>query len=166
MIKIRNSVFETNSSSTHSICIVKRNNDWEKELPKELIFKHEEYGWKECIYRDTQNKANYLYEAICALYDDKEKNKILEHIAEILYKYGVAVSFEPEKKDEYGFSYGYIDHPYGLNDFVKSVCTKEKKLLRYLFSEKSFVMTGNDNDGTDINIYVDYKHDEYYKDLY
>ena len=48
-------------------------------------------------------------------------------------------------------------------EFVEAVCSDEDRLLRYLFSDKSFIMTGNDNDGTTPHINVDYEHEEYEK---
>lgn len=163
MLQIRNGVFETNSSSTHSICIGRRNIDWKNSLPKELIFKHEEYGWEEKIYYDTQNKANYLYQAICDIFSKPERNKLTDHIAKVLLKYDVFAEFEADRSNEFGLKYGDIDHPYDLIEFIQSVCKSEKKLLRYLFSDESFVMTGNDNTDTSVDFHVDYKHDEYYK---
>ena len=41
--KIRQSVFETNSSSTHSICIA---TDTTIDFPKSLHFEFGEFGWE------------------------------------------------------------------------------------------------------------------------
>lgn len=168
MRQIRMNVFETNSSSTHSICISKQNRDIPEELPKLLIFRHAEFGWDHMTYHDTQNKANYLYQAIYDLYrynifTREEYNKILTKIADILIKYDVMTEFDPVQKDAYGIEYGYIDHAEELGDFIRWICRGEKKLLRYLFSGKSFIVTGNDNEGHDVKIHVDYKCDKFYK---
>ena len=42
MINVRQSVFETNSSSMHSICIAKQNN---YDIPSTLHFDFGEFGW-------------------------------------------------------------------------------------------------------------------------
>ena len=57
----------------------------------------------------------------------------------------------------------YVDHGNEAKEFVDAVCTDENKLLHYLFSKKSYVETGNDNDDYDVSINVDYPHEEYYK---
>ena len=168
MRQIRMNVFETNSSSTHSICISRQNHEIPEELPKVLIFRHGEYGWDYKTYNDTQNKANYLYQAIYDLqkygyYTKTEYNKMLAHISDVLFKHGVTAGFEDEIKNEYGMEYGYVDHAEELNDFIRGMCLGEKKLLRYLFSENSFIITGNDNSDDDVTIHVDYKCDKFYK---
>ena len=61
------------------------------------------------------------------------------------------------------FNKGYIDHGREAEDFVKAVCSDEDTLLHYLFSDKSYVKTGNDNDDEDVDIHVDYPHKEFYK---
>ena len=57
MIQIRSNVFETNSSSTHSICIQKKPVDADYSY---IAFHAGEYGWEERIV----NLGNYLYTAI------------------------------------------------------------------------------------------------------
>ena len=165
MKKIRSNVFETNSSSVHSICITKNNKDLLKNAPKELHFNHGDYGWYKNIYYDTQNKANYLYQVICdiCLYSVRDKSLYLNKISKILMKYDIMPVFHDKEVDEYGFEIGNVDHPFDLIDWVESLCRSERKLLRYLFSEESFIMTGNDKSDDDVNINVDYKHEEYYK---
>lgn len=158
MLSIRKNVFETNSSSTHSICITQqriRN----LKVPKKLIFKLGEFGWEDAILNTPEEKASYLYTAICSLKDEKDRKKIINKIYTELWTYGVEAVFCPETSDEYG----YIDHVYGLEDFLSKILTNSKRMVRYLFLEESFVHTGNDNDGTDISINVPYKHEEYYK---
>ena len=63
---------------------------------------------------------------------------------ETLGKYGVYCKFKPKKKDEYGFTEGYIDHVEDVGDFLRAVLHNENRLLRYLFGD-SFILTGNDN---------------------
>lgn len=156
MIKIRRSVFETNSSSTHSICITRSN--LELELPEKVIFDVGEFGWQEEKYSDVNEKASYLYTAILELYDKKEQQKLINFIVKTLNKNNVDYTFEPV-----GDKFYYIDHCSELRKLVDLICHSEKRLLRYLFSEESFILTGNDNDDTDVDINVTYKHESYYK---
>jgi hypothetical protein len=141
--QIRRSVFETNSSSTHAICITKEDVDI-SNLPNHVTFTHGEFGWENDEYSDLYSKASYLYQAICDCYfDDKAgKEEVIDKITKMLCDYGISCDFEPDMDKEYGD--GYIDHGNETIDFVKAVLEDSDRLLRYLFGN-SFVVTGNDN---------------------
>ena len=65
MIQIRDNVFETNSSSTHSLCISKEKFD-PKNIPEYLnITADEDFGWRRDTYSTAEEKANYIYEVMC-----------------------------------------------------------------------------------------------------
>lgn len=167
-IQVRQGLFETNSSSVHSITITKQ----PKNLiyPKILIFDKGNYGWERDNYIYTEEKASYLWESIkYTLPDGKNKNlveynKALDSITEILKSVGVKAVFKynnPKyKKSKWGNYYefydkkgneddGYIDHSNELITFVKEVCFDKNKLLGFLFSENSYIETGNDNEDND-----------------
>ena len=140
--QIRRSCFETNSSSTHAICITKRKID-KDNLPSEVEFKHDEFGWEFRVHEDILTKASDLY----TYENDKRKNNYINWIYEVLGKYGIECNFDTKDKDEDGFSVGYIDHVFETRDFVNAVMNNENRLLRYLFGE-SKIITGNDNSET------------------
>ena len=135
MVQVRNGVFETNSSSTHSICISKK----PVQIPKDytIHFNLGEYGWEHECRGDT---ANYLYTAIC------EDPHLIEKLKQMLDKMGVKYKFEKPKKDSWGLVKGYVDHSEGLVDFLTAVLSDEDLLARYLFGGDSCIYTGNDND--------------------
>ena len=61
--QIRRGVFETNSSSVHSISIIK--DDFKGSLPKKFIIDCDgEFGWEVDTFDDSSSKAAYLYQAI------------------------------------------------------------------------------------------------------
>lgn len=172
--QVRKGVFETNSSSTHAICIATED---VLNIPKSIDFGFGEFGW-ECRVRNTmQDRANYLYTAIghvSKTFD--ELHKYLTFIYETLSKNGVEDIYmdnyeiyvsnwndKVEIMPSVDFNKGYIDHGGEAEDFVKAVCSDEDTLLHYLFSDKSYVETGNDNDDEDVDIHVDYSHKEFYK---
>lgn len=160
MIKIRRNVFETNSSSTHSICITRQK--LLEELPDSVDFKLGQFGWEPKIYTQTKDKASYLYTAICQIGEYNKtfpKKQYIDNIVKFLDKNNVKYDFEDPKS----VSSFYIDHVSELDEFVRLVCHSEKRLLKYLFSENSFIITGNDNDDSDVGIGVNYEHEEYYK---
>lgn len=166
MKQIRKGVFETNSSSTHSICIAK---NVELTIPKSLHFSFGEFGWEIDTLYSVGEKASYLYTGLMANRRDEDfenimlvlKNKGIDVTAdEPIYK---KYTYDGSDGGEYIDNGGYVDHSYEMGDFLNAICEDESKLMNYLFSELSFIITGNDNDDEDVDINVDYAHDEYYK---
>lgn len=165
MKQIRQGVFETNSSSTHSICIAK---DVELTIPKSLHFSFGEFGWEIDTLKSLGEKASYLYTGLI-LNDRKED---IDEIVKLLENKGIEVTLEEPSYGKFTyddgdyyeyFNNGSIDHSDEMADFLNAVCEDEDKLMNYLFSDLSFIITGNDNDYEDVDIKVDYPHDEYYK---
>ena len=138
MIKIRKNVFETNSSSTHSIAIPKAQ---ERTYPSEINFYIGEYGWD----FESVNPASYLYTAILMCYDDKKGEEILGHIKNVLDEHHIKYTFEKPILSRYGgwLEFGELDHPENLDEFLKVVLGDDKKLLDFIFY--GLVFTGNDN---------------------
>ena len=147
MINIRKNIFETNSSSTHAICIAKSN---DYHIPSELHFEFGEFGWENRFLSGPTELASYLYTAICEIYYNKpeEIEKFKNEIYELLGKYGCECTFEEPTKSSWGYDSGYVDHAGELVDLIDSLRKSEKKLLRFLFSYDSYIITGNDNDET------------------
>ena len=170
MKKIRQGVFETNSSSTHSICIAK---EAELTIPKSLHFEFGEFGWEYDTLYSAYEKASYLYTGLIANNRKDDADKIIH----LLKEKGINVTAEEPiftnksytdsngKLVEYKFgeNIGYVDHSNELEDFLNAVCKDESKLMRYLFSDLSFIITGNDNGDDDVTINVNYAFDKYYK---
>lgn len=159
--QIRRSCFETNSSSTHAICITKRKAD-KDNFPDSVEFNHGEFGWEFEVYENVLNKASYLYQAICDLCyeDNKKKSEYIDQIYDTLGKYGIECNFDTNDTDENGWSVGYIDHGEDTEDFVNAVMNNENRLLRYLFGE-SKVITGNDNGYTFDNYMNEHDFSDY-----
>ena len=174
--QIRKGVFETNSSSTHAICIATED---VLNIPSEIHFGFGDYGWECKKYSSMQDRVNYLYTALSYIDDINIITKYLTFIVNTLNAHGVEDiemdSFElsflewkgaidyyirPSSTDDEWYG---IDHGGEAREFVNAVCADEDKLLHYLFSNKSYVETGNDNDNYGVEINVDYPHEEYYK---
>lgn len=153
MIKTRKSIFETNSSSTHSIVIAGGNVP--SKLPEEIEFNAGEFGWEWEIYNDVRSRADYLYTSIlyCGLVDE-----LIPILTETLESWGITPHFAELVKKEcscqskehyyYDFkdTFGYVDHGHENEDFVREVCNDETLLLNYLFGPDSYIATGNDNE--------------------
>ena len=50
-----------------------------------------------------------------------------------------------------------------MDELLDAVLNDEDELKRYLFSKDAFILTGNDNEDSDIEIRVSYPYNEYYK---
>lgn len=149
--QIRKQIFETNSSSTHSIVVGNNGEDIYAGLPKRLEFHGDEFGWEHKLYTDTQTKANYLFTSL--IYTDTP-HEYVERIKSTLAKWGIEATFEEIVENRYSSGgvcyeidgdYSYVDHGYENQDLVKELCEDEAKLMNYLFSDGSYVETGNDN---------------------
>lgn len=169
--QIRQGTFETNSSSCHAIAIAK---DDHFDIPETLSFGFGEYGWKCDTYRSRQDRANYLYTCLGYMKQD-DIEKYIKFIVETLKAHGVkyiymkSFKYSPCLWSNPIYFYIHpgdsgVDHGDETRKFVEAVCSDEDRLLRYLFSDKSFIMTGNDNDDDSVpHINVDYDHEEYEK---
>ena len=163
---IRNRIFETNSSSTHAICICTDSRLLKDiEYPNELFFGISDHGWEFETLKTSEQKADYLYTAILCIYEDKkERNQKINKIYQYLLDIDVLAKFEDPIYDEYGWlENGSVDHAWELENFINSILKSSKLLYKYLFSNYSFVEKGNDNSDRDVDIKVDYDHKEFHK---
>lgn len=164
---IRKNTFETNSSSTHAICICTDKRLLEDvKYPNHLYFGIGEHGWEFETLSTPEDKANYLYTAILELYE-KDYSEKINVIFEWLGDIGCESEFEKpiwHKSDNWMWlKNGGIDHYDQTKNFVEAVLRNKKLLLNYLFSDNSFVDKGNDNSYMSVGIEEDYDHKEFYK---
>ena len=76
---IRKGTFETNSSSTHAICICTDKKLLEEmEYPEHLYFGIGEHGWEYERLNTPKEKANYLYTAILYIYTHTKGMSIIK----------------------------------------------------------------------------------------
>jgi hypothetical protein len=143
---IRHSVFETNSSSSHSVSIADKTKDFVLDTiyPNQdgvIVLTGGEFGWEYFKHNDAYTKANYAAQAL-------GPNSVLEDI--IIEQTGAnAVIFNTES--------GYIDHDsYGL------ISTNKETLRNFIFNKNSWLFGGNDNSEPDPTFYhvPEYKNGE------
>ena len=135
IIKKRSSVFETNSSSIHSLCIP---NNMAYQIPDYVDYRLEQYGWGPDIVDDT---GSYLYTALMKLGD-------IDHICQlkdVLYRHGVK-DVQLERADRHNWLEFWVDHVEDLKPFIEEIFADEEKLLRFLFTPGAVVYITNDND--------------------
>lgn len=149
MKNIRNKVFETNSSSTHSISIASGGDGiLSTILPVDGIIELTggQFGWEWEKYNDALTKANYA--AVYTRYDEKLqqmlKDVIMHHTGakEIVLNLGEDVQF-------------YIDHQSDVveSDHLIDAFDSADTLKNWIFNENSWLLTGNDNEDHPANFY-------------
>lgn len=144
MKTIRSNVFETNSSSTHSIAIPKNCSEINN-----ISFYIGEFGWE----WDEADPADYFYTAIYVTSNTaSEVAEKLEKLTDILDAHDIKYHFGEARthiwNSDNGIDYisldnGYIDHGGDLRAFVDELLNDGDKLIRFL--SEGLVFTGNDN---------------------
>lgn len=140
---IRRGVFETNSSSSHSVSIGMES---DKEFVLDTIYPNQdgiviisggEYGWEWFKHNDANTKASYAAQQF--RYNDNDLDTLKEVIME---QTGAEdVLFE-------GLDDGYVDHD------SHGILTPSKHWLRdFIFNKNSWLFGGNDNSYPDPTFY-------------
>ena len=144
MENIRSNVFETNSSSTHSITISNSNNASNSTLatilPDEngtIYLTGGLFGWEYEKYNSALTKANYCAIA-CDHYDTKYPNK--EMLIEVVKKQTGAkeVIFNIDNNS-------YIDHQSIESGILEKVFKSKENLRNFIFNKRSWLIIDNDN---------------------
>lgn len=151
--KVRKSVFETNSSSTHSMCIPNDSLSASFEFPCTLIVTRKSYGGEFHVLDIPEDKASYFYSALLTKFaDDKETLESWKnHFVKVLEKAGVFAFFDDYnvyrlKDDNYDFPFNNFSfNNYTFDQFLKFIKSDEN-LLNFIFNPNCFVVTGNNDD--------------------
>jgi len=141
-VLVRKGVFETNSSSSHSISIA----DDTKQFVLDTIYPNQhgvvevmgdEFGWEWFKHNDAVTKASYVAQQF------KHNDSALETLAEVIK--------EQTGADEVKFidlDNGYVDHDsYGI------VPSDKESLKNFIFNRNSWLFGGNDNSTADPTFY-------------
>lgn len=142
---IRSGVFETNSSSSHSISIGDENKHFVLDMlypNKEgiIILLGGEFGWDWFKHNDALTKANYA-----AVAHQHNPDLVIDVIKEQTGADHVVLAFTG---DYDGPNWSYIDHD------SAGVCPSTKEELRnFIFNKNSWLFGGNDNSRPAPNFY-------------
>jgi hypothetical protein len=167
--KIRKSVFETNSSSCHSITIERGVDIFSAGFSFELNIYNYDFGWSKERFYSAYEKAAYLMiyirDWVLQITGRKtvDDDQVAKLFTDILYEVIEQVTgnsyvlingvdfktfihnFETMAKSHPELLDGYIDHQSVENNNYHYLF-KDKELLRdFLFNEKSYIQTDNDN---------------------
>lgn len=139
---IRKGVFETNSSSSHSIALATEDKEFVLDTiyPNQdgvVIINGDEYGWEWFKHNDSETKASYAAQSFAN--NDFQLDELKEVIKE--QTGATEVIFN-------GLNDGYIDHDsYGI------VPTGKSELRNFIFNKNSWLFGGNDNSSPDPTFY-------------
>lgn len=159
MIQIRKGVFETNSSSSHSIVVMKEPYTTDETLPdwrlrNEGIVHFPSYdlsfGWGKDILSNPYGRLCY---AIASYSDDDDK---IDEICELCRKNVKGFNGFRFDHAEYGdgIDRGYVDHlSYGLLQQTLDECGVS--LEEFIFNNRYIVIIDNDNSDTIIDTMKD-----------
>lgn len=151
----RDNVFETNSSSSHSVAIAYGVPVWDTIPTNEygdVVIRSKEFGWQIEKVNDAETKAAYAFQSLT---DDASQDMIKEVIQEVTECKNV-IFFNPA--DEYSNASGYIDHDSvgrlktGLDKFLAENRGVKKDFLKnFIFNSNSILALGNDNSAMPLN---------------
>lgn len=156
---IRNKAFETNSSSTHSICIEEENENAIEDgfitnANQKLNVAEGQFGWESDSFSSFPDKLDYLYMYLNYTEGSPNRSEITAN-GESLVKWLVSefnkrgLSIEIRKyevnEDKWFDQEGYIDHQSIPNDELEEVIQSQKAILNFLFNCRCSVITDNDN---------------------
>lgn len=163
--KIRMGVFETNSSSSHSIVLQEKKDfranggfyhAWfNEDIVMADIYKKKynldvnkidiypgRFNWDVNIHRDAETKASYIY--TYALYLNSQiKNRILDRLKRVICKYmdrEIDINFKLMDGD---YPEGHIDHQ-SINVCDRVVCNDDR-MYNFLFNHNVILLIDNDN---------------------
>lgn len=136
---IRQNVFETNSSSTHSVTIVNGPHDMVVKAPDswedfELNTGH--FGWENKTYKSFDSKLKYAF----TLTQESENDQYLDMLKKVL-----RTNILGEYDFKLGYTDGYVDHQ-SVDGMADEIFESEETLESFLFCKQSYFTTGNDNE--------------------
>jgi hypothetical protein len=140
---IRTGVWETNSSSCHSVSIANET----KEFVLDSLYPDDfrviniyggEFGWEWERYNDAETKANYAAQQF------SNNEDILDLIKEVIIEQTGAVDVKFVNLDS-----GYVDH-----DSVGILDSDKESLRQFIFNKNSWLFLGNDNSRAEPNFYI------------
>lgn len=139
MKKIRHNVFETNSSSSHSISLSDTTTytSITPDADGQIVLTGGEFGWGYESYTDPLMKANYF---AVDNFNNKERLAMLERV--VIEHTGASNVVYDFSLDYNGKNWSYIDHQsLGTTDVIKT----EQDLKTFIFSRNSKLIIDNDN---------------------
>jgi hypothetical protein len=153
---IRTKVFETNSSSTHSISIISGDPKLYSTISVDedgtIELTGGQFGWEQMMFTSPIAKANYAIQDVFGnrrSYNDDEdeisflnflKDEKLQMIFEVIKEHTKAKNIVINKEE---LKSGYIDHQSAETSM--EAFESKQTLFDFLFNPNSYIHTDNDN---------------------
>jgi hypothetical protein len=146
MENIRQKLFESNSSSTHSVVIDSSSEVYRSITPDdkgEITLDGGRFGWEWRKYSDPLTKANY-----CAVYAKNvvQDERLISRLIGLIKSHTGASHVNIVIDDD-----SDIDHQ--SHDTAKDVFASDDSLKNFIFGRDSILYTGNDNNDSPPNFY-------------
>jgi len=142
MRKIRQGVFETNSSSTHSIS-VHNYGDYDSIAPDEdgiVYVRGEDFGWDQETFTDPESKLSYLMIYVRDWVNDVLLQNMYDQIlTDVVCAHTHATGIHMDADS------GYIDHQSVENGQLHYLFRDPQLIKDFVFNRASYVETDNDN---------------------
>jgi hypothetical protein len=169
---LRHAVFETNSSSCHSLALIKSENgerslsklytDYQLDKNGNLHFNAGEYGWGFDVLSDFQSKLDYVMTYVIIKGSDYDFLNLIKALHDVtqfnhLYYFDQLVGYWSEEENKFKFSDYYSDVDdleYDIGDayiehdsldLLNGIIEDEDKLKNLLFVKESEIVIENDN---------------------
>lgn len=113
-----------------------------------LHISHGEYGWESGMLITPSERASYLWQLAVSYCDPKRAEEEVKAFERHLERNNIEYEYDDDyfvDKDGYGVD-GYVDHEECGEHIVKLMQDHEGLFLRFIYGDKSLVVTGNDND--------------------
>lgn len=131
-MQTRKKVFETNSSSSHSVVIDDGIDFKNVNFGEEIEILQGEFGWDEEEFNDVYSKMSYAY-TYAKNYGRKEDIEDLKNVIEEFSK----------SKVKFSDVEGYIDHQ--SVEEAEEIFRNKETIKKFIFGKKSYFLTDNDN---------------------
>ena len=143
---VRKSVFETNSSSCHSISIesgdvytsITPNSD------NKIVLDPMEFGWETENYNDPISKLTYSWIYV-EDWSGENKEKFHKILSDVVCEHTGADEIIMKSSGKSWCEYGYIDHQSVECGALNYLFDDPQQLKEFIFSSKSVLRTDNDN---------------------
>lgn len=140
---IRNGVFETNSSSTHSF--VTQYADYEVQPVIEPDWSGE-FGWQFEFWHSSGEKLAYICRCLLTYEDEQTDEGIYNRLKPLKDRLeNCGTTFEIPTAEELDRHWGYVDHGNEYLEEVLDIIKTDDDLLSFLFNPNNGIEGGNDN---------------------
>jgi len=149
---IRTGVFETNSSSCHTITVSRETNPalYTSITPDhngEIVVTPREFGWEWETYTDPESKLCYLMLYIRDwVRNQPTKDLFTDTLNRVVLAHTHATKLSLRPSTSSSWDDGYIDHQSVEDNDCHFLFDEDEKLKNFIFSPSSTISTGNDNE--------------------